>query len=210
MKFLKIFTITILIFQNSLFAQRELDTMYYSHIKQSLPISIDAKSATNYDLYIETISKDEIFSKDVGIIISSGKRYDKFITAFKSAKEKYIEWQETAKQNGVKTMNKRLNIVNRQDAFFYSASKRIICRNVDLFFVFSITENNGESVCLLLVGTTKLKSSNNQFITHDGGMLVFKSADEIENFINKISEEKLNTFLSDSKNTEKVKDLFQD
>jgi len=76
---------------------------------------------------------------------------------------------------------------------------------VNLTFDFKILESGGEVKYLLIVRSGKMQSSSNQFMDVDGVVLEFTSAEDIREFVDSISLNKITEF----KNKPKAEDLFK-
>ena len=75
--------------------------------------------------------------------------------------------------------------------------------NTLLNFRFKIL--NGKYL-LILENAHKLQASDNQYIDYDGFFIIFKDVEEIDDFLSKVTEEKVIKFFEENSNKE---DLFK-
>jgi hypothetical protein len=148
------------------------------------------------------MSFDKLHDKG-GISIDSSK-YKIFIESINQAKLKYIDWIKTAKDNNVKEVTKQMEISCKADAYFEYGDTQFQFDD-PLDFEFKIIGSNGILKYLLTINTGALQSSSNEFMKVDGFALVFASVNDIDNFVNAISEQKINDYV----NKPKSKDLFK-
>ncbi len=188
-----------------LYGQQVLSSFANSTADKQLDVKIEARNSKKYKLFIEGITIDDTY-KDCGILIGRRKWHEKFIKSINTAKSKYIEWVKTAKENDVKDLRKKMSLVTRQGGYFYTGNERHNVYIADYIFIFSVSEVGEKITYNLSVGTGKMKSSKNQFITSDGVMLVFSSEAEIDNFLEAISLEKTDKYLAEPNQKELFKD----
>jgi len=85
------------------------------------------------------------------------------------------------------------------DAYF-SYGKYQFDFNQPLRFAFFVNKNKGGTVDYeLIVSTGELQSSSNQFMTSDGLAIIFNDVQELDDFLNKISIQKIDAFLAKPK-----------
>lgn len=195
MRKITIIGLMILVASQIAIAQVKFEKYDNVYFKKEYDIMISKKATQeDFSLYILSASLDNLW-KEGGIIIET-KRYDKFIEALNSAKQKFSEWIVTAKENKVNELVKPMPITARCEGFFKTGEWHFQ-KVVNLTFEYKIIpKETTESEHLLILRTGKLQSSTNQFSDMDGFVLVFTSVQEIENFINKISKNNINTFLN--------------
>lgn len=204
-QFFKVIALLVVILSSAkVKAQEKFDTYEISFIKKTYPILISVSDKDDYSLYIHAFSLDKI-SEDGGISIKRGK-YQDFVNALTEAKGKYEEWVKTAKENNIKELDKLMNISSVVDGYFMYGENWKFQFGVFLKFEFKIREFDGIVQHLLLVKTGELQSSSNEYIKMDGVALVFMSAKEIDDFLAKISIDKIIEF----QNKPKKEDLFKD
>jgi hypothetical protein len=201
----QIITLVALVFTSTnVKAQEKFSTYENTLFQKTYPIQISVKEKDDFSLYIDAFSFDKIHS-DGGITIKS-KKYQDFINALTEAKGKYEEWVKTANENNIKELDKSMNISSVVDGYFMYGSKWNFQFGVFLKFDFRVREIGGKVQHILLVKTGELQSSSNQFMKVDGFALVFTSTKEIDDFLAKISMDKINEF----QNKPKKEDLFKD
>ncbi len=157
------------------------------------------KYKTRYSLYIYMMSLDKL-SKSGGIMVGE-KGHDEFVTTLIEAQDKYNEWVKTAEENNVLEIDKTMSLKTRVSGYFLYGTKWNLVSIIDLTFDFKII--NGKN--LLIVRTNRMASSSNKFMTHDGFVFVFSSTEEITEFLDIISKNKIIEFIGKPKNT----DLFK-
>ena len=164
-------------------------------------------TSEKYDVDIDTDSKDlyiGIFSmganKNIGLIVSNEQRTD-LIEKLQKVKALYTEWSKVAIDNKVENVNKSTGITCKTASYFHSGRDIYFQHRVVLEFDFAVIKSKP----LILIKTGRLKSTNNQYITHDGGIIVFSSVDEIDAFINAISDKTVN----DAMAKPRQEDLFK-
>lgn len=187
-------------------AQTKYATYESSYAERVYNIEVASKGNGKYTLYIQAYSLDRLISEG-GLHINQNQLTG-FIDNLKQAKAKYLEWLQTAKDNNVTELNKEVSLTKeRIGAYFYYGSKWKFDYFVSPSFIvlFMNTEGRGQWH-LLTVKTGILQDATNQYIDCDGFTLLFSSINEIDAFIETISPEKINAFLSAPKTT----DLFKD
>jgi hypothetical protein len=179
-------------------AQEKFEKYDNAYFQKEFEIKI-SKDATldDFKLYIFAASIDDLW-KDGGMIISM-KRYDDFINALKSAKQKYSEWVKTAQENKVNDLSKVIPVSAKAEGFFRTGEWHFQ-KVVNLQFEFKILQiANPDPLHLLIIRTGQLQSSTNQFTKMSGFVLIFDSVAEIEKFEAKISKENISSFLNKPK-----------
>lgn len=185
-------------------AQEKFSSYDNTYLGKTFEIQIAAKDITDYSLYIDAMSLDDLIST-AGITIKQNQQQE-FTVALSDAKVKYEEWVKTAKENNVKALDKSMSITSKAGGYFLFGGEWEFQFLVNLKFDFKILESKGETKYLLLVKTGELQSSGNQFIKADGCVLVFSSSKEIDDFKAAISSEKIEEFVKKPKK----EDLFKD
>jgi hypothetical protein len=170
----------------------------YSGSKYDVQISV--KDSTKYTLYVDMMSLDKL-SKSGGVMIDE-KAHEKFTTTLLEAQVKYEEWVKIANDNNVTEFNKTMSLKTKVGGYFLYGSKWNFQFVVNLTFDFKIIDGKN----LLIVRTGKMTSSSNQFMTHDGFVFVFSSTEEITEFLDVLSKDKITEFITKPK----AVDLFKD
>jgi hypothetical protein len=173
-------------------------------INESFEIRLSGDS-TSFSAYV--FGKVSDSSKRTGGLLIKDNKIEKFLECLNTIKIKYIEWVQTAKSNNVTKADKGFDICsfpNNVGAFFsYGDWQFSQCKPYADFKVFTDSENKTDY--MLIVRTGKLVSNTNQFMDVDGINFVFTSVEEVENFINLLSPEKIKAFVSKPKTEELFK-----
>jgi hypothetical protein len=183
------------------YAQENFTTYDNTYFGKTYDIKLSLETE---DLFIDAMALDELYNKG-GIRITK-KQHQDFLNAIAEAKTKYKEWLKIAQENNVRAFEKSMNIKSKVGSYFLYGREWKFQLVVNLTFDFQVLEDEGELKYLLFIRTGELKSSSNEHLKVDGFLLVFSSVNEIDDFANKISSQKINTFIP--KLTEK--DLFKD
>jgi len=184
------------------YGQEKFSTYENNYIFKTYNIRISTEENEKFRLWIDAMSFDKLHDKG-GISIDSSK-YKAFIESVNQAKVKYVEWIKTAKDNNVKEVAKPMDISCSVDAYFYYGDVQFQF-NDPLDFEFKIISIKDITKYLLTINTGELQSSNNQFMKVDGLALVFTSVNDIDKFLDNISFQKINNYLTKPK----AKDLFK-
>lgn len=163
-------------------------------------VQISSKDSTSYKLYVDMMSLDKL-SKSGGVMLDENA-HEKFISTLLEAQIKYEEWIKTANDNNVTELDKTMTLRTKVSGYFLYGSKWNFQFVVNLTFDFKIID--GKS--LLIVRTGKMTSSSNQFMTNDGFVFVFSSTEEITEFLDVLSKDKITEFITKPK----AVDLFKD
>jgi hypothetical protein len=163
-------------------------------------VQISSKDSTSYKLYVDMMSLDKL-SKSGGVMLDENA-HEKFISTLLEAQIKYEEWIKTANVNNVTELDKTMTLRTKVSGYFLYGSKWNFQFVVNLTFDFKIID--GKS--LLIVRTGKMTSSSNQFMTNDGFVFVFSSTEEITEFLDVLSKDKITEFITKPK----AVDLFKD
>jgi len=197
---IKLTSIACLLMTFVTFSQEKYNSYDNLYSDNEYDIQISAKDSTKYTLYIDMMSLDNL-SESGGIMIDE-KNHERFTTTLFEAKVKYEEWVKTANENNVTEIDKTMSLKTKVSGYFLYGSKWNFQFTINLTFDFKII--NGKN--LLIVRTGKMTSSSNQFMTHDGLVFVFSNTEEITDFLDLISKDKITEFI----NKPKATDLFKD
>lgn len=130
------------------------------------------------------------------------KEVPEFIEFLSSIKDTFLKWKQTAIENKVTELDKKIEYknLNYRGAFLYG--KWNFDYSVNLSARFRIINDK----YLLIIDSDPLQSSSNQFIKSDGFRFVFNSAQEVEELINGLDIAKVKEFYADKNGKE---DLFK-
>lgn len=195
----------IFLFSLKAYCQKDYDTYDNTYLNKTFKIQISLDDNNQAGFYVNAFSFDSN-AHDGGFNLKA-KRVDGFIENLKQAQLKYQDWLATAKANNVKSLSKEIKIkAQRLDGYFKYGKKWHFDFYVSPSFEFKIIESKGKVSHLLIVRTGKMEASDNKYIDSDGFALIFSSSDEITQFCNKFSNEKIAEFI----NKPKAEDLFKD
>lgn len=183
------------IFSTLCFAQEKIGTYHSNYFDKDFYVEYSEKSG---EYYIQIVG--ETATKNCCFIV---KDIDNFRTSLSECKNKYAEWVNVAKENNVKTMDKKMDIKFSKGTFAWFGREWYF----NFYAVpqprFLIT-STGDYLFLLFSGK-EFSASDNQYITEQA-YWCFSSVSEIEELENLISEETLKKFLD---NKAAKDDLFK-
>jgi len=184
-------------------AQNPFTTYSNSYFKNKYVIYVSAKGNI-FTLFINAMPS--VGSDETGGLIIHEDNYSKFIDGLKLAKLKYEDAVKKAKEKNATNLNTTLKVFNAVDIYF-KQDQMYAQKNVELIYNFKVEEIGGKLNYFLFVNTGKLTALNNTSVHSDGYSLVFSSANEIDQFINKISPEKIDSAIVKNDSTGYVKKL---
>lgn len=174
---------------------------FYNNYLDNKPYNLMvSKKGESYNIYAYMYSLDRY--SDKGGLMLSESEHKNFLSAMAESKAKYSEWAATAKENKVEEIQKTMTHKAKAGGMFLYGGKWNFQFALNVSFEFKVAD--GEY--LLIVRTGKLKSSSNQYITHDGFVFVFHNEAEIDEFTQALSVEKLQEHFA----KQKPSDLFKD
>jgi len=169
-----------------------------------IEISLKDGSAT---LWIDAASLDNSVDK-AGYEIEE-QQLNGFIENMNEAKTKYIEWINKAKENNVSEVDKIIELTskNQRMSGYFLYGDWQFDHNVYLFYNFKVFKDDKTDKVnyLLIVRSGKLQSGSNQFMDCKDVVLIFTTSDEITDFLNIISPDKITAY----KNKPKTEELFK-
>ena len=169
----------VLLFAFQLKAQSDVGkySMEYFDGKE-YPIGASEIKNNTFDFFISCQSLEGF--DDIGFILNSSK-VESFKETLQEIKNKYVEWSNTAKENNISDYDKDFDVkMPRLDVFFKYGSKYHIdgMKKPDVYF--KVTTDGR---CLVIFKITNIKANDNRYMTHDGLLIAFTSAQEIDAFI---------------------------
>lgn len=194
----KVFLLYCILNVSMLFAQEKVAKYNNSFWNENYDIEVTTKNSNELkDLYVGVHSK----SNRSACISFSAKNLEKFVTALRQMKEKYVEWSKVANDNNVKEMDKEYGIKFPKVDVCWYGSKWWYAFGINLKFTFRVTKA-GE--CLTIC-SPKVTASNNQFID-ETVYLTFANEDDFDQLINVLDADKL---LSGSQAKDNQQNLFK-
>lgn len=154
------------------------------------------------DYYISVQSIEDINNNDRVSLLVKHYKYDKFIEYLENIKSKYVEWKNIAIVNNIENINKIIDVkAPIIDAVFYYSDWHI-----DKLVHLETKFTKFDDKFSILINSDELTSWSNEFIKNKGFALIFSSEEEIEDFINKLNNEKAIELI---KSKEAKEDLFK-
>jgi hypothetical protein len=181
------------------FSQEKLASYKNSFFDDEFNILITKEEKGKFKLFIMALSIDNLY-KEVGFILSE-KEINNFRNKLTEAKTKFGSWKQTAIENNVSDLGKEMNIKCNTLGFFGTSSGWKFDYTVECEYEFKIITSKS----YLILRSQKLVSSDNQFIDHEGFLLIFQNENEIDDFLSKISDEKISKYIKQEYKSE----LFQ-
>lgn len=213
MKF-KLLLLVLFLNINYTFSQNlvELDTYESAFFEKEYKISIyndislkKKKDINKYfiEYYIRTQPLSS-YDSDLTTLIITYNKLEPFINYLNEIRVKYKEWKKTAIENNVKEIEKDFMIKSPylQAGFTYSEWYYDLSVTLSSRFKYLDKIDN----YAIIINSGELKSNSNSFIDSKGFALVFSSEEEIEDFINKLNNEKAIELI---KSKEAKEDLFK-
>ena len=151
------------------------------------PILLTLKNQ-NFTLWISGIPVGE---QQAGGIAVKESQYQSFIESLKYAQQEYKIWREDIESGKKTKLNKSLRLFFNSDAFF-KTDKWNYDHNLYLKFNLVAKSYKDSSAYYLIIGTGNLKSVNYGTIRSEGFEIVFSNEDEILQFMDSISIDKIN------------------
>ncbi|HLP05223.1 MAG TPA: porin family protein [Paludibacter sp.] len=176
---------------NPVDAQEKIGSYHCPLNGENYDISISMKGNGVYSLWINAYSTDEKYP--FGGVIIREKGYFEFIDNLKRARQEYIDLVKTDKANNLSQGRKVLNINSKADAYFRSSSWNFQYKLALVYNFEKVTDSLGTNY-FLEISTGKFNSYTNVEQKTTGYNLIFTSVDEIDNFLNIISIEKINAY----------------
>ncbi|WP_288370319.1 hypothetical protein [uncultured Algoriphagus sp.] len=176
----------------SSFAQEKYTTYYSSYFDKDYEIDVSFKD-NKLGLYIDLAGLDRL--RETGGISINDKSYDGFMENLQFARSKYEEWIKVAIENDVRDLTKDVELKTEViTGYFVSGGEYTFDFSVRPSFDFKILDDEKGLRHLLIFRTGELESSSNRYITASDFVMVFSSLEEMDEFIELISKEKLNEF----------------
>jgi hypothetical protein len=185
----------------NVFGQEKIATYNSAYFSKNFEIQAGKPNEKgDFDYYIDCLSADKTSSK--ASLMLKSKDAPEFIAFLLSIKETFLKWKQTAIENKVTELDKKIEYkkLNYAGAFLYG--KWNFDYSVNISARFRIINDK----YLLIIDSDALQSSSNQFIKSDGFRFVFNSAQEIDELINGLDIEKVKAFYADKSGKE---DLFK-
>jgi hypothetical protein len=188
-------------FNGNVFGQEKIAEYNSTYLSKNFEIQAGKPNEKgDFDYYIDCFSLDTSSSK--ASLMLKNKQVPEFIEFLSSIKETFLKWKQTAIENKVTELDKKIEYkkLNYSGAFLYG--KWNFDYSINISARFRIINDK----YLLIIDSDALQSSSNQFITSDGFRFVFSSDQEIDELINGLEIEKVKAFYTDKNGKE---DLFK-
>lgn len=176
-----------LFFSLSLFAQDKVSEYSMTYFGDKM-YDIEASAVKNGSFTFYVYCEPKGSTEKIGFYIKN-KKVEEFCNQLNSIKPKFAEWSKTAKDNSVTDYDKKFDTdFSSVDAFFLYGSKWCFTYSIRFKPYFKVTKD-GE--CLIVFNIGELTAASNRFMTSKGFMMVFKSEEEIDEFIKALDIQKV-------------------
>lgn len=177
------------------FGQEQYDTYetsYFTDDYTTHDVLLSYKSETKYTLYVSMVSMDG-FHPTGGILLN---RYDNgdFKEVLNKAKCKYIEWLKAPDVKDVGKLYESTSYKTKTGGFFKCSDGWYVQPTVYVSFNFGIIGDEKR----LLVKSSEMKSSGDECNIYEGFVFVFSNVDEINYFLDMLSEDRISDHINDS------------
>lgn len=181
-------------------AQDVMDT--YSVTYSSSPYPKSYKLSVGESILGQVILAIEVYNDDTmcgqaNLNLTPRKR-EKLRKALKKSIVKYEEWKDIAIKNDVKDFAKEITRMGGTSTFAYGNQLHVGGKPIIIYFQVS------KGIQFISV-TTRLIAIDNEYMNSGLGIIIFYSINEINSFLEKISEDKIQTFYNEIK---KKNELF--
>ncbi len=193
-----ILTVTTLLFTIYLHAQKhDLYSTYSSvYAGRDYEINIIYTDTNNYKLEIDLMTYDNRYSKG-GLVVTS-KNLPVFIKALDTAKIYFNKWEAHARaQKGSKRIIKYFQD-EKIGGYFYDRNKSRIDYPLNAKYKYRVLRHNNEIIYVLNISTGNLRAQYGQQYTVHSFSLFFQSEEEIKDFRNLITPEKVVAFIKEN------------
>ena len=142
-------------------------------------------------------------NRPVVLMVEKPEDLASLISNMEQARDKYAEWDSISVANNVTDLEKEMSIKpkNLKCAFTYGDW------NFDYSVRLTYRFKHIDGAPLLIISTGELNSYSNQYIDSKGGVFVFSSVDEINEFVNALDRKNAEKYFNRKTNTES---LFED
>ena len=188
-------------FNGNVFGQEKIATYNSAYLSKNFEIqAAKPNEKGDFDYYIECFSSDASSRK--ASLMLKNNQVPEFIEFLSTIKSTFLKWKQTAIENKVAELDKKIEYKNLhyRGAFLYGKW------NFDYSVNISARIRIINDTYLLIIDSDALQSSSNQFIKSDGFRFVFNSAQEIDELINGLDIEKVKAIYADKTSKE---DLFK-
>ncbi|MEN8137145.1 MAG: hypothetical protein ABFR62_01810 [Bacteroidota bacterium] len=186
-----ILTALFLFYSIGLFAQKKLSTYKVDYLGKKFDIGIIQK-ADDYNLHINGWSVDQL--SDNGGIIIDKKDHKTFLENLEIAREKYMYLSDYTKDKKLKRFTKKINVKPIKIRGYFDYGDLRFDNDIKPYFEFNVFTRNNVVHYLLMVKTGILTDSQAKGVESDGIVIVMSSLYEIDEFINKVSTERVESF----------------
>lgn len=197
---MKKITFLLLIISVFSFGQRiKFETFHNNYLNKDFSVFV-VPNNKNYFLNIGLPPKENL-TNFIYVDVYS-KSFESFKNSFLEAKNKFSEWKKTSTQNNITDVSKEIEIKTEKFGFSFVFGDTIYSgfKPMKLSFKYLVEDSKP----FLVFYSNGFVSANNQFIRTNGFELRFEDENEIDEFLAKISPEKVIKFLEDKNKTENL------
>jgi hypothetical protein len=183
------------------YSQEKFETYFNPLAKSSYEISASKPDKKgNFSYYIDCKSIDN--SSKQAVLIIEKQKIEIFKEYLMFLNHILKKWKATALKNNVKEINKDIYFKNTFYESAFSYGDWNFSRSTTLKASFKYLSEN----YYIVIFSSKLQSTSNQFMKSDGYMLSFNSEEDFNSLINKLHENKVIEYYNSKS---KKEDLFK-
>lgn len=178
-------------------AEKKVSEYSQSYFGKCFDIEASAVKNGSFTFFINCLSAEDNSTDRCGFTLESD-RVEDFINTIKSVKEKFVEWEKTARDNNITDFDKHFDVKFKSVIGYFQYGKSYHFSKFTFKPYFKVTSTGS---CVAVFKSGELTASDNRFIDYDGIYLTFTSASEFDDFINALD---INKVLN-KENVEKTK-----
>ena len=166
-------------------AQEKIATYSMSALGKTEPLAMDISLSDDNTLWIDMFSAYEPDAR-CGFTLDERTKSN-FISTAKQAKDLYTEWKKMATENNLGDVKQKMHFIYFTGGYFTYFDELKQDNNVRIIFAFA----NFKGDYVLIMNLDNMTARDNDEIAFSGGSIVFNSEDEIDSFLNAISQESI-------------------
>jgi hypothetical protein len=193
--------VLLLLFTHLGYGQEKFESYYNPLAEVKYNIAAEAPDKKGKFSFLIECKSIDITSKQAVLMVSN-RELAEFKEFLSYLKDTFVKWKKTAEENNITDIDKEIEFKKLfySSAFSYGGWKFSINTRLRSYFKY-LAKNY-----YIVIYSSELKASSNQFIKSDGFMLSFNSPEDFDDLINKLDENKVIEFY---KEKEKKENLFK-